>query len=261
MAVGNVRLILETSTTGQANVVWKSLRIHAERIDGLAKKPFPSLTQLDASRELLQESFDLDFSKKSSPSWIQWGRDSKFETTEAGLLVTAPGFDTWQGHGVLSMVDVTGDFDVSLDMDIEKLENASPGGESVVCLQAEFRNESKSFIEAKFAKSEQGRTTGEIQDRRLNEDGSFEYAEVASVPVGNANQLRLARRDGVVYFLVRDTDDFEPKILGRLEVGDSPIRRGDLRVTVHTAGVGHETVVLLKQLIIHAEAIQGEVQP
>ena len=70
----------------------------------------------------------------------------------------------------------------------------------------------------------------------------------------------MARRNGIAYFIIQSADDSEPTMLGRLEVGNFPIQLGYLRIMVHTSGEGHETIVLLKQMTIHAETIQSSIK-
>lgn len=255
---GNLQLCIETTKPGHANVVWNSLSVRAETLSGLATVPSFTVAQLNHSRESLRDHVELDFADpNSSKQFDKWGQDTQFRTTRDGLLVTAPGFDTWQGHAVVPHVEFSGDFDVSVDIDIKKLQNASPGGESVVYLQTEFRNLDKNTIESKFAKSDRGHTTGEIQMRRVNPSGGFDYKELATVPLKKANQLRIARRKGIAYFLVQDVNDLQPTMLGRVDVGETPIQLGDLRIMLHTSGEGHETTVLLKKLTLHADKIKS----
>ncbi|WP_372716509.1 DUF1583 domain-containing protein [Novipirellula sp.] len=255
---GNLQLCIETTKPGHASVVWNSLSVRAESLSGLATAPSFTVAQLNHSRESLRDHVELDFADPvSSKQFDKWGQDTQFRMTRDGLLVTAPGFDTWQGHAVVPRVEFSGDFDVSVDIDIKKLQNADPGGESVVYLQTEFRNLDKNTIESKFAKSDRGNTTGEIQIRRVNPHGEFDYKELATIPLKNANQLRIARRKGIAYFLVQDVNDLQPTMLGRLDVGETPIQLGDLRIMLHTSGEGHETIVLLKKLTLHADKIKS----
>lgn len=257
--VGGLRLISETTKSGKSDVIWKSIVIRADQITGPAARPGLSLAELDAAREKLSDQLVFDFSDPATArSFGTWGTDSKFDWTDEGLLVTAPGFDRWRGHFVVPRAGMVGNFDVTLDLDVRKLQNADPGGESVVLIQAEVPDEDRTYVETKFAISETGETAGEIQLRQSNGNGGYTYTEVARIPIESASRLRLARNGDLAYFILQRDPESKPMMMGRLELAPLPIVPGALRILVHTSGEGHETIVLLKKLTLQAEQIQQQ---
>ncbi|MEO9931255.1 DUF1583 domain-containing protein [Rhodopirellula bahusiensis] len=250
------RLVVETTKNGHASVVWKSLTIRAEQLSGAAVEPSLSVAQLDRTRDALVQSRILDYSDADVQRSIQtFGQDSAFAATDAGLLITAPGSDSWTGHGLNFPFALHGDFDVTAQIDVKQLDQPSDEGESVVYLETEFRDPKKTSIHAKFAISPSGQKSGEVQLREVSDSGEFEYTELVNYPASSVQTLRVARRQSTLYVLIQDAEQDVAMVLGKLEVGDHPILAGDLRFVLHAGGAGRQVSALLKRVTVHADRI------
>ncbi|EGF28417.1 protein containing DUF1581 [Rhodopirellula baltica WH47] len=248
--------MVETTRNGHAKAIWKSLTVRADRLSGPAVIPSLSVAQLGQSRDALAQSRTLDYSDQDvqrSPQTI--GQSSSLQATEKGLLITAPGSDTWTGHGLTLPFALHGDFDVAAEMDVERLDPPAGRGESVVFLETEFRDPKKTSIHAKFAISPSNRKTGEVQLRQVSETGKFDYTELVNYPASNVQLLRVARRQEILYVLIQEAGHEVAKVLGKLEVGNHPILADDLRFILHADGEGRQVRVLLKRVTAHADRI------
>ena len=215
-----------------------------------------SVQQLDQSRDALSDHLVLDLADGAAPSEItSWGNAARFEFTPTGLFLTGPGFDQWAGHGFFPRVAMSGDFDVSVDVTVKKMQLPAEGGETVLYLETEFQDSKKTAVQVKFALSPEGKRSGEIQVNRLNESGEMQYTEVGRMPASSLHQLRIARRGEAAYFLLQEAPAAEPILLGRFEVGRLPVTISRIRVMAHTAGSGREIVALFKRMEFHAEDV------
>ncbi|GAB5517019.1 DUF1583 domain-containing protein [Rhodopirellula baltica] len=251
-----IRLVVETTRNGHAKAIWKSLTVRADRLSGPAVMPSLSVAQLGQSRDALAQSRTLDYSDQDVQRSTQTiGQSSSLQATEKGLLITAPGSDTWTGHGLTLPFALHGDFDVAAEMDVERLDPPAGRGESVVFLETEFRDPKKTSIHAKFAISPSNRKTGEVQLRQVSETGKFDYTELVNYPASNVQLLRVARRQEILYVLIQEAGHKVAKVLGKLEVGNHPILADDLRFILHADGEGRQVRVLLKRVTAHADRI------
>ena len=94
-----------------------------------------------------------------------------------------------------------------------------------------------------------------MQLRRRKPDGQFAYEEFSSRHAETVSQLRIARRDGIVYMIFKESDDKPAVMMSRAEVGNQPIPGTFLRAMVHTGGDNRKTIVRFESLEIHAEKI------
>ncbi len=255
------RLILETTKLGQAKVVWKSLRVRAEELTGAALEATPSISELDEHRKTLNDQHTLDLSDADIVNRIpRWGSPGRYEVDEDGLTLTQPGFDGWRGSGLILPFVVHGDFDYTVELDVQKIEASQSGGECTAYLEVVLSDPEATLIQSKFAISSVGYKAGELQVRRPKGNG-HEYQELSSIPFERVHQLRIVRRGEIAYFIFQEAADRQPVLLGLLEVARHPIRLGDLRTIVHTGGPNRETVVLYKSASIAADRLESTVFP
>ncbi|WP_166831231.1 DUF1583 domain-containing protein [Thalassoroseus pseudoceratinae] len=255
------RLILETTKPGQAQVVWKSLTVRAEELTGAALHSVPSIQELDEHRKTLQDKHTLDLSDAETVRRIpRWGSPGRYEVGDDGLTITQPGFASWRGSGLSLPFVVSGDFDYTVELDVQKIEAARPGGECTAYLEVVLSDPEATLIQSKFAISSTGYKAGELQVRHPK-GNEHEYQELASVPFEQVHQLRIVRRGMIAYFLFQETVESQPVLLGLLEVPPHPVKLGNLRTIVHTGGADRETVVLLKSATIAADRLESPVVP
>lgn len=257
--IAGVRLVIESNKPRSlAEVVWKNIKIRAESASGPLTHPALSMTQLDQQSRQLPAGGRCNLSSTArQDAFTFWGSPARTSRSREGMTIDAPGADQWTATGVMSRIGLEGNFDVSLDLDVLHLERPAANQESTVYLQTEFDDERRTAVEAKFAITPSGIRAVEMQLNRRNRAGSMDYQELASRQVEAVRQLRLARRDGILYLLFRPGENAPSQVLARAEVGDAPVPPTFLRALVHTGGAGRKTVVRLKNLRIRAERLIG----
>jgi hypothetical protein len=253
---GGFALGIETTKAGQATVVWKSIEVRAQQLTGCALEASLTPLQLDESRDRLPRVVDLDFTESRVKDHIRlWETAATYQYQSDGLLVAAPGFKDWHGHGLSVPIALQGDFDVQLDLQVKHIEAPQEGGECVVYLETRFQDRLSTSIQAKFAMSPSGLKNGEISHLFTAGTGEMHYKELVHYPLKSVEKLRLARRDKTVYVLVQETQTSQPVILGRVKLEDDAVASGTVHAVLHTAGVGRKTVALFKRMAIRAESI------
>ena len=252
-----LRLVLETYKPGHAEVTWKSLTVKAERMSGPALHESESIADLNAQRDKLPEKRQIDFRQDADRRYYSvFGDYAQFVFGDDGLNLTVPGSDRWMGAGVQPRIGLQGDFDITLELDVPKLEPTADGEESVVFLEVEIGGAAGPRIDAKYAISQRGVPNAELQVRTVGSLGQARYMELGSLPFKSIGQLRIARRGETAYVLCQEQAR-PPQLLGRLDVGRDPIPIGGLRATVHTGGAGRETVARFRTLDMAAEQLVG----
>jgi hypothetical protein len=146
-----------------------------------------------------------------------------------------------------------GDFDVTLNLDVLKLEQSKRGKESAVFLHAGFDTARLLEIEIKYSIAAKTPRSLEIQMSTPGRNGGARYDELKHQRADEVTQLRIARRGPFAYLIARRSAEDEPKIFGRIKVGEADVPLDSLLVGVHTGGSGQETIVRFKSLTIHAE--------
>ncbi|QDU38075.1 hypothetical protein Mal4_23950 [Maioricimonas rarisocia] len=253
-----VRVVVETHKKGESIVTWKRLDIRAESMSGLATEPMATLDELDRQRDELEQEVQFDFARDLPLSQFQvWGTLGTFRRDRQGLRVEMPGFDRWTATGLAPQLSLDGDFDLTLELDVLKLEAAAANQESTVYLQAELNDERGTAVETKYSISSSGRREVEVQLRRRKPDGEFRFDELSRTQSDTIHELRLARRDDIVYFIFRDKPGNHPIVLSRVRAGDGPVLETFVRALVHTGGADRTTVARFRKLHIRADKLAG----
>jgi hypothetical protein len=248
---------IETTKAGEASVVWKSLEVRAEQMTGAALEKNLTVDQLNKSRDDLPSVIDLNFADPSIAQRIQtWGTDTTFQYRGDGLLVSAPGFKDWHGHGVSPNVTIQDDFDIQLKLEMQHLQPPEPGGECVVYLEAGFPDRRQTSIQAKFAMTPSGAKNGELSHHFTADNGERHYDELVNYPLDLVHSLRIARRGKTVYVLIQASPTSGSIVLGRVRLDDDAVDHCNIQAVVHTSGVDRTTVALYKQMTIWAKSIQ-----
>jgi hypothetical protein len=265
-ADATAKLVVGHHKAGFSQVVWKNLTVRAESSFGGQEQTLQSLQELDKERAVLSDLRAYSFATTKPISgtagltkFYIWNHpDAKYESDKDGLTVTVPGSENWQAAGLVPKVALSGDFDISLELDVLHMEPSKAQDESVVLLQAEFNDKRKSNSEVKFSIHNGGDKKAETQQRRIRGDGTFNYQEIVSRPETTASLLRLARRGDVIYQIFQAEPDSPPEILGAMKMTADRIPSGFLRTLIHTGGDNRKTVIRFKSLSIRAEKIVDE---
>lgn len=262
-ADATVKLVVGHHKAGFSQVVWKNLTVRAESSFGAHKQTLKSLAELDKERNSLPDLRSYEFATAKPVAgttgltkFYIWNHpDATYESDKDGLTITVPGSENWQAAGLVPKVALSGDFDISLELDVLHMEPSKPQDESVVLLQAEFNDKRKSNSEVKFSIHNGGDKKAETQQRRIRGDGTFNYQEIVSRPKTTASLLRLARRSDVIYQIFQAERDSPPEILGAMKMTTDPIPSGMLRTLIHTGGDNRKTIIRFKSLSIRANKI------
>ena len=262
-ADGIVKLIVSQHKQGFAQVVWRSLTVRAESSFGGPDQPLKTVAILDKERAELPAERIYNFATPEPVKGTDglngfnvWSHTSAtYLQDKGGLTITVPGSENWQAAGLVPRVALAGDFDISLELDVLQMEPSTLHGESVVLLQTEFNDKRKSNSEVKFAIHHGGDRKAETQQRRVRDDGTFNYQEIVSRPAATASLLRLARRGNVIYQIFQGKADSPPEVLGAMKMGTDPVPFGLLRTLIHTSGENRKTVIRFKAFRIYAEQI------
>ena len=257
------RLSVAHHKTGSTSVIWKTVTVRAESASGLSDVPLFSLQELDQQRNRLPAGVEFNLAVERPVKGTTglerfriWGDDTaSFSRDTGGLTVEVPGSDEWKASGLVPHMTIEGDFDISLHIDILKLDPAAKGDDSAVLLQTEFQDVRASASEIKFSIDANGQHAIETFLRRKRSDNTVDVQRNESLNVPTVSVLRLARRGDLIYQVFRESDGEPAVILGAMTVGGDPLSDGFLRALIHTGGAGRKTIVRFKSLSIHAEKI------
>jgi hypothetical protein len=220
-------------------------------------------TELNRGRDRLPKSFahDLTRAPPSEADFYRWTDVDAWQAEDQGLAITAPGTDEWSSAGASLQKQVEGDFDISVSFDPQRLDIPAHGLGSSVYLQLELADKGDTQASMILNKTSEGQTEAVAQLRLPADTGGFHYPRVGRVSVRSATELRLARRGGRLFFLVKPLALDGDLVVAQAEIGREPVKLGGTRLLVHTGGAGRESRVLWKGIRVHAERITPEPVP
>ena len=254
-----IRLMLETPKGETSSVTWKHIDVRADSITGAGAGAAYSLAKLNEQRDQLAVKFEHDFRNDDSlESFLTWGSHGRLTSKSDGLQIEVPGSDDWMAAGLASRMQIEGDFDISLDLEILQIEKAAPGHETSVYLETELKDPLQTAIRMAISVDSTGQRNAEMQMRRHRPDGGISHQILNSREAATIHHLRLARRGSIVYLLFQDAPENQPQIAATAEVGTEPVPATFLRALIHTGGAGRETVVRFKSLKIHADSLSAK---
>jgi hypothetical protein len=260
LQMNGVRLITQTKGPGSTSVVWKNISIRGEKLTGLAMlNASQFVAELDEQRDALADRFDHDFARDDpSPERLhQWGHRRPLLRDTDGLRVMAPGSDKWVSTGLAPQISLSGDFDVSVSLDVLKMDKPATGQNSAIYLNVEFDDKAKSSANVILVQQPDGRKEAYAQMKSLGYDGKYTYSRMNTMPVKSISAMRIARRGKRVSLLFAENGSSEYRVLNQTDIGEFKVPKMFVRLMVHTGGAGRETLVLLKHFRIHAEEINA----
>lgn len=243
---------------GEVGVVWNHLIVRADSLSGRAIEDFDSqLVALNEEREKLESEFEFDFSKQGPPEalFYRWTDIRPWKKEDGGLLIVAPGKETWTSAGSSLRKTVTGDFDISVTFDAKKLERPMAGKRCSVYLQLELSDEARTQASAIFTNNDTGDTELIAQVREPLGKGKYNYRPLGSMNSGNVTALRITRRGERLTFLASPEDSPHDRIIGYLDRPAAPIPESCIRFMVHTGDPKLTTHVVWKSIDVRADAI------
>lgn len=254
--IRSLRLLTQVHLEGMTRVVWKSLTIRADKLEGLALAgQDKSLLELNRQRDELSDRFVQDFAKDpfTEDRFHRWGRPARLSGN--GLHVTARGTDNWTSTGLAPHLGVQGDFDVSVTFDELRLAKPKDKLNSAFYLQVEFPDEKRTQANVIFVEHIVGDPQVYAQIRIVDEGGNNIYRRVRTDTAEALEGMRLARRGEDIFFVYRKRGSKHDHIFAQANVGTLPVPETAIRLMLHTGGAGRNSTVLLKELRVRAEEI------
>lgn len=253
---GGLKAIVETHRDGETSVIWKRITVRSEHPERIADYSGMTIEKLDMQREKLRDVERIKFNEETSPDLIQtWGTIDELQKQEDGWLVRKAGTDRWSAGAFVPQVGMAGDYDVTLDLEILKLEAAAANQDTYLLLQNRVNSRFSRNVEIKLVSTMRGKRELSLQQNTTHRNGSTRLEKLKIVPLQNVTRFRLARRGEVLYFVYRPEADAAEQICGYLIVGTDDISPGFLRTMFRTGGAGKETVVKFKSMSLHAERL------
>lgn len=249
---------------GEVGVIWNRLVVRAESLSGRAVEDFDSqLVLLNEQREKLKSKFHFDFSKQGPPDQLfhRWTVMRPWNEKDGGLLIVAPGQETWTSAGGSLRKTVTGDFDISINFDALKLERPKAGKRCSVYLQLELADEGRTQTSAIFTNNDTGDTELIAQVREPLGKGKYNYRPLGSMNCEEVTSLRITRRGERLTFLASPKDSPHQRIFGYLNRPAAPIPESCIRLMVHTGDPDLETHVVWKSIDVRADGISPTTLP
>jgi len=243
---------------GLVSVVWKSLEIRAEKLEGPAVEPFEKqLAGLDRERDQFSGHLEYDFNTLDPHGGriYQWNNTSPWKPDEGGWTIINQGTDQWSSTGASVHAAVQGDFDVRMDFDSVEFAEPKPNGRSSVYLQIEFPDEDRTQYSHLFSLNSDGRKEVVCQVRLRKGDGEYDYVPIGGFDLARATSLRIARRGNRGFFLVTSPDFDHELLAGEAEFPMLPIHPRNIRIMVHTSGDGRQSRVRLKSFDVRGDVV------
>lgn len=251
--LGGIVGILVSHLEGDTSVDLKRITVRAEKKPQYVLSQPLTIRQLDEQRLQLGESVSIDLNRETSlKELIVIGDPAKVSREKDSWLVKQSGSNDWRATGFHFSKGIRGDFDITLEMDVLKLERARLNDDSTISLHVGFDGNKLRAIEIKFDQTDSAHKELDVAVSIIRQDNSAQYFKLQQRVTDNATQLRIARRGPIAYLIAKRSNEDDPQIVGRLKVGESDVSRSSVRTLVHTGGEGRETIVRFKSLKLFA---------
>jgi hypothetical protein len=251
--LGGIVGILVTHLEGDTSVELKRITVRAQKKPQYVLSQPLTIKHLDEQRLQLSESVSVDLNRETDlKELIVIGDPAKLSREKDSWLVKQSGSNDWHATGLQFSKGIQGDFDITLEMDVLKLEKARLNDDSTISLHVGFDGNKLRAIEIKFYQTDSTHKELDVAVSIIRQDNSAQYFKLQQRVTDNATQLRIARRGPIAYLIAKRSNEDDPQIVGRLKVGESDVSRSSVRTLVHTGGEGRETIVRFKSLKLFA---------
>ncbi len=236
-----------------ASVVWTALEIHAERIStckqviaelGRSRTEFPS----DRNLNFAESSYDDQTSVNPAIEWIS-KRGFRFHHTAK----------TQQFLSFFSLKEQPeGDFDMSVEVNIETNTKPIEGESNLLVFQAELSDEERTRYQAVLIHDPSGAIRLAVHRQgKSSRTGIDESIEPHAVVMKSLTGMRIARRGQTITFIATSPDYGGEFVLAQLQQSLPP---GPTKLNIFTRAAGRdgEIQVLLKQLMFSSQTADAD---
>ncbi|MGE3776346.1 MAG: DUF1583 domain-containing protein, partial [Pirellulaceae bacterium] len=253
VTLGNLRLMVQTHGPGRASVVWKSLALFAERLEGAALADQRDMVaELDRRKPTLPVQLDHDFTRQrvAAGQFTTWNLTLPSTPPPQGLLIVGPPSDTWLSAGVGRAVALSGDWDASVEFVVRRMTPPKQGQSSAVYLQVDIPDAVDRQYSILLAGMPEGTRSVTVQVRERDASGKANYLTLSRTLVTDVHRLRIARHEGHLYFLYADQPSRPDRLLTRCELAQPGQTATWVRTLAHTGGAGATLEAQVRKLTI-----------
>ena len=251
---GGIKAIVESHLDSEVSVVWKQITVRAEHPTTFADRDAMTVETLDKQRAELPESERFLFNAETpADQFRSWGDAAHILKQKDGWQVKQPGTKKWIWCGFNCLWGVKGDYDVTLELEIEKLEVPEAAHETyflLKCLQSSSHSQDTEF---KINSTRRGKRELILQQNTHRQNGSWRYEKIKIQPVKNVTHLRFARRKNVLYVLYRAEGDTKDRIFGHMPARTDEVPPGYFVTMCRTGGEGKETIINVNSMDVRAD--------
>jgi hypothetical protein len=214
-----------------------------------------TVEQLDQQRSELAESARIAFDQQTPDQQFRTWGNAEIHKENDGWQIKQPGAEEWQWCGFNWSWGVQGDYDLTLELQVVKMEIPDGDHETYFLLKNRKTSSFYQGAEFKINSTRYGKRELILQQNTSRRNGSHRYEKLKIQPVKNVTHLRFARRGDVLYFLYRAAGARKDEILGYTPGGDNDLPPTSILTMGHTGGAGKETIVKVKSMDVRAEGL------
>jgi hypothetical protein len=226
-----------------ASVVWTALEIHAERISTCKQV----IAELDDSRSELEASSELNFSTSSYDKLLIRNPDVKW-VADSGLRMQHSSQSPFPTTPMTLNEPMQGNFDVTLEFEIEKLTKPVGGESSFLAFQIELADPEWTRYQAVLFHDPSGTNRLVVHRQcRSARTGKDETTEFHAVVLKTLTTLRITRRDQTIAMIATSPEYSGEFVLAQFQQSLPPLPT-KLNVFARAGGRDAEISILLKKL-------------
>ena len=246
VVLGGIDFEAQVGGVGGVSVVWKDFTVQADKI--LTTEPNVKTTVLNPEGNQTTVSVNFATDIDLSELLVRSGDPTQFFTGKDGLVVTTPGTDAWKETRLDSEFGLTGDFDVSVDLQVQDVQKPTVGAHSGAYFRLVFESELSHRIDVQAVCRQDG--SQQVAAIEVTEDstGKKNYNSLGSetLPASEVQSMRIVRKGSEAKFYFTNAKG-ESVELANANVGTKNVVPKGVRLMVHTGGEGPTTKVLWKK--------------
>lgn len=254
VSMQGIRLVNQMHQKGESSVLWKYLSVRAESFSVPAIDELdPRIVALNKQRSELPVSVVYDFTKDPPDAGVlyRWMDLREWDAQHKGLRIQAEGSDSWDSAGVSTLHPISGDFDITTDVELISFDKPRADDPTAVFLQVDSSDALQTQLGVTFEFPQSGFADAKALLRQADKSGEFSYKAVGTIRAKSVASLRIARRGKRWTTMARMADSGRERVIAESDLNDGPVPIA--RLLLHTGGANRTSEILLKKFEIHAE--------